>query len=449
MRSEGQGDAEDADASWPAGVLHAQLHRAAMSEDGSLRAITGLLVLADDAPTSLEPRLTLGGSPLDVTWRRPSPRTAGRFAGVAGADGAGFVATGLDPAGGPVELSVHDASTGERVVLARRRVRRPGAAAQRLLASVRERLAQESARPADERDPAAYDDLRALLDEVPAGARQDRWQRLALEVDGVFLQRARRAFRQMRELSEAHVAEGTSDEFEAWFTGYRRLIHPRTLGYFGYWTALDSRDEAWVWDSVGRATRAVAALGHEAFVVSGTLLGLAREGGLVAHDADVDMAVLLHADSLDGLAVEWAQLRGRLEEAGILQTDYVNTGKRLYKLSLPGGFGCDLFPAWEIDGRVSIWPHTFEVDPTSVLPLGSREVCGVEVRVPRVPEDVLTCNYGPDWRTPDPLFKFDWAGAKERFAAFIAHTAPATGDAVDDDEDETDDLGAPARADLP
>ena len=159
-------------------------------------------------------------------------------------------------------------------------------------------------------------------------------------------------------------------------------------------------------------------------MVSGTLLGLTREGGLVAHDSDVDLAVLLHAGSLDELAVEWERLRGRLSEAGILQESYVNTGKRLYKLRLPNGFGCDLFPAWEVDGRVSIWPHTHEIDPASVLPLATRTVRGVEVPVPRVPEDVLTCNYGPGWRTPDPLFKFDWAGAKERFATFVAATEP-------------------------
>ena len=196
------------------------------------------------------------------------------------------------------------------------------------------------------------------------------------------------------------------------------------MRYGGYGTALDSRDGAWVWDCVGQVTRAVAALGYEAFVVSGTLLGVIREGGLVPHDSDVDMAVLLHAGSLEEVADEWQQLRGRLEQAGILDASYVKTGKRLYKLRLPSGFDCDLFPAWEIDGRVSIWPHTHEVDPASVLPLASREIHGVGVRVPRVPEEVLTWNYGPGWRTPDPLFKFDWVGARERFDAFITVTEP-------------------------
>ena len=405
------------------GVLHAELHRATTAGDHSLREITGLLVLADDAPTSLEPQLTLDGRPLDVTWGRPSPRTADRFPGANRASEAGFVAGGLDVIG-PLELSVQHPETGERQVLARRRVRPPGAKAQRILAQVQERLAQEAALPFEQRDPAAYDELRALLYEIRPAARHNQWQRLGLEVDGVFRKKAQRAFKEMRELSEAHLAEGTGAEFDEWFQGYRRLIHPRTLAYYGYAMALDSQDDDWVWNSVGQATHAVAALGYEAFVVSGTLLGVIREGGLVPHDCDVDMALLLHAGSFDELAEEWVQLRDRLAEAGILDESYVNTAKRLYKLRLPNGFGCDLFPAWVMNERVSIWPHTHEVDPASVLPLATREVRGVEVRVPRVPEDVLTCNFGPEWREPDPLYKFDWTAAKQQFAAFMTATEP-------------------------
>ena len=331
------------------------------------------------------------------------------------------MARGLDTVG-TVELSVQHPETGERQVVARRRVRPPGAVAQRLLTEVRERLAQEAARPAAERDPASYDELRGLLYRIRPGARHNEWQRLALEVDGVFLQKARRAFLQMHGLSEAHLAEGTSDEFDSWYQDYRRLIFPRTLGHAGYGTALDSHDDGWVWDCVTQVTDALAAQGYEAFVVSGTLLGVIREGGLVPHDYDVDMALMLHARSLDELADEWQELRGRLAQAGVLDESYDKTGLRLYKLRLPNGFKCDLFPAWEIDGRVSIWPHTLEIDPASVLPLASREVQGVEVRVPQVPEEVLTCNYGPGWRTPDPFFEFDWPAAKQRFSAFLAAT---------------------------
>ncbi len=61
-----------------------------------------------------------------------------------------------------------------------------------------------------------------------------------------------------------------------------------------------------------------------------------------------------------------------------------------------------------------------------MLPLATREILGVGVRVPRVPEEVLTWNYGPGWRTPDPLFKFDWVGARERFGAFITATETAS-----------------------
>ena len=111
------------------GVLHAQLHRAATTEDHSLRAIAGLLVLADDAPESLEPRLTLNGRPLDVTWGQPSPRTTGRWPErPARARPGSWPAASTRRGGGALGAAPGD---GGAPGLARRRVRPPGAKAQR------------------------------------------------------------------------------------------------------------------------------------------------------------------------------------------------------------------------------------------------------------------------------------------------------------------------------
>ena len=67
---------------------------------------------------------------------------------------------------------------------------------------------------------------------------------------------------------------------------------------------------------------------------------------------------------------------------------------------------------------------------SDVLPLESREVGGVEVRMPRRPEVLLERNYGPGWPDPDPAFTFDWAAARQRFEPFLnelrrAHAARA------------------------
>ena len=120
---------------------------------------------------------------------------------------------------------------------------------------VRERLAQEAARPAGQRDPASYDELRALLYRVRPGARHDEWQRLGLEVDGVFLAEATSAPSSRCASCPRHTSRrAPATEFDAWYEDYRRLILPRTLGHSGYWTALDSHDDVWVWDCVGQVT---------------------------------------------------------------------------------------------------------------------------------------------------------------------------------------------------
>jgi hypothetical protein len=40
----------------------------------------------------------------------------------------------------------------------------------------------------------------------------------------------------------------------------------------------------------------------------------------------------------------------------------------------------------------------------------------VLVPMPAVPEELLAANYGSGWRTPDPLFAFEWKRAHERFS---------------------------------
>ena len=44
---------------------------------------------------------------------------------------------------------------------------------------------------------------------------------------------------------------------------------------------------------------------------------------------------------------------------------------------------------------------------------------GARLLMPHDPERLLSLNYGEGWRVPDPLFQFDWPGARERFATFV------------------------------
>ncbi|MFA5582175.1 MAG: adenylyltransferase/cytidyltransferase family protein [Paracoccaceae bacterium] len=108
----------------------------------------------------------------------------------------------------------------------------------------------------------------------------------------------------------------------------------------------------------GAVIERLSAYGLVVFANSGTLLGLVREGTLLAHDNDIDFAVLLNAESADDAAQEWLALTDRMISDGLAAQRSTWSGVTL-KLQQIGGFGADLFPAWcDAKGRLYIYPHT-------------------------------------------------------------------------------------------
>jgi hypothetical protein len=266
-------------------------------------------------------------------------------------------------------------------------------------------------RPADE-----HARLRAALDAVPADRRGRAWRETSVLVDLAFRQRPGRTRTQLRRMQARRGAE-----FAGFWAECVRALAPYTLGPHGYAVALGTRDPATVWAEVAGVLDALAGLGREAFVVSGTLLGLVRDGALLPHDDDVDLAVLLASSEVTDVVEEWRALEDELAAAGLLDPAFDHAAKNHCKLAVPSGLGVDLFPAWLAGDRVYVWPHTHgELGRDDLLPLERREVAGATVTLPRRPEPMLELNYGAGWRVPDPTYRFDWARAKERFAGFVA-----------------------------
>ncbi|MGH3359015.1 MAG: hypothetical protein ACRDO7_09450, partial [Nocardioidaceae bacterium] len=195
-----------------------------------------------------------------------------------------------------------------------------------------------------------------------------------------------------------------------------------TVGTHGYSPRLALRSTGELWPQVGTVLDRLHAVGHQAFVNSGTLLGLVRGDGIIANDDDVDLAVLLHADTAEAAAYEWVELRRNLREAGLLDIEFDDRARVHTKAASPDGLKIDLFPGWVSDGRLYLFPYSFgEVAADDVVPLRPIAVDDVtDLPGPARPEALLAVNYGDDWRTPDPLFAFDWASAKQRFSHFRA-----------------------------
>lgn len=291
------------------------------------------------------------------------------------------------------------------------------------LADVRADL--EAVLAAPTREEGRYADLRQALDAVPADERGKRWRETSVLTDLAFRQRPVRTLRQLRRMRERQ-----GERFERFWAECERVLAPYTLGSHGYDVALGQRDPTAVWGEVAAVLDALRDLDREAFVVSGTLLGLVRDGTLVPHDDDVDLAVLLESSDVADVAEEWLGFKALLGERGLLDPDFDNLGKHHCKVFVHGGVGVDLFPAWlDEAGRLFVWPHTHgELTRDDLLPLEVREVGGATVALPRRPEPMLELNYGPGWRTPDPTYRFDWRGAKARFADFLVLLPAGTGE---------------------
>ncbi|MGY1917092.1 class I SAM-dependent methyltransferase [Blastococcus sp. SYSU DS0973] len=147
----------------------------------------------------------------------------------------------------------------------------------------------------------------------------------------------------------------------------------------------------------------------DVFVNGGTLLGPYRDGEVMPHDDDADLAYLSrHTHPVD-VARENFRLGRILVEAGIsvvrcsaghLQLHFEHEGR-------PDGY-LDIFTGWIDDGWwYQVFPVRSRVRRDQLLPLGTIDVNGRPEPVVREPETMLEAIYGPDWATPDPAFRFE------------------------------------------
>ncbi len=145
----------------------------------------------------------------------------------------------------------------------------------------------------------------------------------------------------------------------------------------------------------------------ECWLAFGSLLGAAREGGVIAFDSDVDLAYLSTKQSPVELNLEMFAIARALRRHG------------LRVLAKSGAFVTVLFDAPDgAEGSVDIYT-TFILDgnlyetatvrapiPASeIVPLGAISFEGRQLPVPRNVERLLEASYGPGWRVPDPSFR--------------------------------------------
>lgn len=159
-------------------------------------------------------------------------------------------------------------------------------------------------------------------------------------------------------------------------------------------------------ESAGQALVALQQLldrsGHKAFLVSGTLLGYAREGRLLAHDKDIDVGVMNWESQFD-IVLALA------ESDQFAMNTRTMVGAQTYALvvlHIPTGITIDIFLYHpEGDKLVTGVQSQFGyLQKFAFTPFGLEQVdfLGIKVYVPDDVDRNLTENFGEGWRTPDP-----------------------------------------------
>ena len=257
---------------------------------------------------------------------------------------------------------------------------------------------------------------------------EDRWLQSANLLEALIMIRVMTKSRPantvgaLRRLKFRRKREDQLDQFHLFETRITDYLGGRPLSNHGYDKAsFEELDHQPIWTQIKSHIDILKKNDYTVFLNSGTLLGVVRDGQLIAHDNDVDLAVILKAQTPKEAAAEWLALGGLLKDTGMLDPEQTD-GQEIYKLPAVNGIQIDLFPCWIQDSRVYVYPHTFgEMEEAELLPLSHCSLHGNPI--PKDAEKMLVLNYGEGWKTPDPHFVFQWRSAKQRFSTFLREVA--------------------------
>lgn len=150
-----------------------------------------------------------------------------------------------------------------------------------------------------------------------------------------------------------------------------------------------------------------------AFICCGTLLGVFRDGKFIGHDDDIDICYISKKKTPPEILEERKKLVSFLRSKGCTMNSSVAAH---YWCTMPSGVNVDIFTGFIEDGHCSMNPlRRRGVKVEDIVPIQKQTVQNAILYLPRDPEQVLIFNYGPNWRIPDPLWKFDWTGVKEQY----------------------------------
>lgn len=145
-----------------------------------------------------------------------------------------------------------------------------------------------------------------------------------------------------------------------------------------------------------------------AYLNYGALLGAVREGRMLAHDSDTDLCYLSDHTSPADIIAESYRISRALRERGwnLLR---MSGGDIKLLLPLSDGRIChiDVFVAFHVgETFFQLGNRSGTLPRSAIEPFSTIELHGHEFPAPRDPEAMLAFLYGPQWRRPDPSFRY-------------------------------------------
>ena len=151
--------------------------------------------------------------------------------------------------------------------------------------------------------------------------------------------------------------------------------------------------------------------GLDTYLMYGCLLGAVRNGHMIGHDSDADVAYLSKYTHPFDIIRECTAAITRMKALGWKVVKMSGANFKVW-VPLPDGRRCgiDVFGSFHIGERFYVTGSlTGTLDRSALLPFGTVTLEGREITAPARPEEVLAFTYGPEWRVPDPAFHFDHA----------------------------------------
>jgi SAM-dependent methyltransferase len=149
--------------------------------------------------------------------------------------------------------------------------------------------------------------------------------------------------------------------------------------------------------------------GLDAYLCYGGLLGAVRNGKMIGHDSDVDLAWVSKYTHPFDIIRESRKAEQQMRERGWRVVRMSAANFKVWA-PLPNGkrAGVDVFGSFWIGDHFHITGSLRgRLEREELLPFGTIELEGVEFPAPRDLDAFLAYTYGPGWKVPDPAFHFD------------------------------------------